>query len=203
MYHVHSGELRKNVPDQHAHHVRRDHVARPVEQAPVEIGADATRRFGAVRQPNSRVERGRQHHQRRSRTPDKPARATSTGSNGRTSGHGGVAQDSAQVQNRNAGSTDRPKTRVSTTTSDRTVQSTRPVRGRERATGVRLRRYHRTVALQPVVKVTTAFGRRCIPADCVAPLWPISPSRLPPPRTNAWRGPRLARGAPRRPRCSP
>ncbi len=44
------------------------------------------------------------------------------------------------------------------------------------------------------MKAATAFGRRCIPAGCVAP-----PSNM----AGYSRSSRLARGAPRRPRCSP
>ena len=47
---------------------------------------------------------------------------------GLTSGNGGVAHESAHVQNKKAGSPDSPNTRLSTTTIEQTVHTTRPVR---------------------------------------------------------------------------
>ena len=60
--------------------------------------------------------------------------------NGRTSGHGGVAQESAQVQNRKDGSTETPNTTVSTTINENTVQVTRPITAAE--AGTRKKTYH-------------------------------------------------------------
>jgi pimeloyl-ACP methyl ester carboxylesterase len=67
--------------------------------------------------------------------------------NGRTSGHGGVAHESAQVQNRNDGSTDTPKTTVSTTINDETAQPTRRMRAGDAFT--RWRTYHSWVSYDP------------------------------------------------------
>ena len=55
MYNVQSGDARKNVPHQHADDVGGDHVARPLQQGPLQV-AQLPGAFGLVRQPHRRVE---------------------------------------------------------------------------------------------------------------------------------------------------
>src|SRR5687767_7006436 len=85
---------------------------------------------GAVRHPNRRVDPAESTTSVVAKTRYAGTREVVSIST-RTSGHGGVAHDSAQPQNRKAGSPDNPNTRLSTTTIDSTVQVTRPVRARD------------------------------------------------------------------------
>ncbi len=74
--------------------------------------------------------------------------------NGLTSGQGGVAHDNAHVQNRNAGSTDKPNTTVSTTMSEMSVQRTRVIRASGAFTARSCgKTYHRKVGYEPRVAI--------------------------------------------------
>ena len=110
-------------PDQHAHHVRRDHVARPVEQRPFEIAqlpravrrrapaADLRRQRRQADQREREHQVGRHQRHRHDRRPQDPRVRAPT---------------QVHDQNVKAGSTDNPKTRVSTMKIETTVQATRP-----------------------------------------------------------------------------